>query len=186
MSTSPDGRTASAPPGGGVIHDIGYRHYEGARPTLEDVLPVAEKIAAVTSWPGVKAFWESASLRDKTESAYVQRALAEDATAPWLFAPDASMIQVVCRPTLDLHTGVAGAHSTLHGSLRDDAERAFANAIVRAGEVEASIYFKSRELPPVKTLAEKHGDPAGQKIHPNVNSIAARWLDLALADQRRF
>ncbi|WP_088284279.1 hypothetical protein [Kineosporia sp. A_224] len=31
MSTSPDGRTASAPPGGGVIHDIGYRHYEGAR-----------------------------------------------------------------------------------------------------------------------------------------------------------
>jgi ABC-2 type transport system permease protein len=31
MSTSRDERTVSAPPGAGVIHDIGYRHYGGAR-----------------------------------------------------------------------------------------------------------------------------------------------------------
>lgn len=162
------------------------RHYEAIRPTLQDVLPVAERIASCTSWPNDKAFWQPESLIQHTEGAFVNRALAEADDATWLAAPDPSVIRLVCRPTLDLHTGVAGAHGRLHGNLRDDAAGVFERAIEQSSAVESSLYFKAQHLPPIKALAQKQGDSAGQKIHFNADSIAAYWLDHALADQRRY
>lgn len=162
------------------------RHYEALRPTLQDVLPVAERIAECTNWPNLKAFWQAENLSEQTEAAYVRRANAETDDATWLAAPDPSMIQLVCRPNMDLHTGVAGAHGILHGNLREDADGVFARAIEQGNAIEGSLYFKAQLLPSIKSLAQKHGNVAGQKLHPNTDSMAACWLDLALADQRRY
>jgi hypothetical protein len=162
------------------------RQYEAIRPTLEDVLPAAERIASATQWPHHKAFWQPENLVEHTEASFVRRALAEADDATWLVAPDSSLIQLICRPSLDLHSGVAGAYGHLHGNLHGDAAGVFERAIEERSTVESSLYFITSHLPSIKTLAQNNGDVAGQKIHFNANSIAEYWLDQALFDQRRY
>jgi hypothetical protein len=162
------------------------RQYEAIRPTLEDVLPVAERIASITHWPHHKAFWQPENLVEHTEASFARRALVEPDDATWLVAPDPSLIQLVCRPSLDLHRGVAGAYGNLHGNLHDDDAGAFERAVAHANTAESSLYFNTLHFPSIKTLAQNNGDVAGQKIHFNADSIAGYWLDKALIDQRRY
>jgi hypothetical protein len=91
------------------------RRNERLRPSLPELLPVAGQILKLTA-PIHREVW--ASLEAHTEAAYVGRAVAGE----WPAAPkrpDGEMA-LVCRPNLDVYTGLAGHYRTRHGNLRSD------------------------------------------------------------------
>jgi energy-coupling factor transporter transmembrane protein EcfT len=49
-----------------------------------------------------------------------------------------------------------------------------------------SFYFSAQEYPSALTLAREQGDPHGTKVYAYLGDMQARWLDLALAEHRRF
>jgi hypothetical protein len=79
------------------------RRNEPLRPTLTDLLPVAAQIAELTA-PASRPWW--ADLEAHTEAAYVRRARAGD----WPAARDRTPgeLALVCRPNLDVCSGLAG------------------------------------------------------------------------------
>jgi MoaA/NifB/PqqE/SkfB family radical SAM enzyme len=87
------------------------RRYAASHPGLDDLLPVADHVLELTAldrepWREVPAY---------AETSHVRRALAGE----W---PGNGQREVglVCRPNLDLHTGIAGEYGPRHGNLRED------------------------------------------------------------------
>jgi hypothetical protein len=99
------------------------RRSERLRPQLVDLLPVADRICQRSRFHGDA--W--ANPQAYTEAAWVARALAGD-WPPQLaeVEPHASSqwLPLVCRPGLELHTGVAGRYRERHGNLRADGGQA--------------------------------------------------------------
>jgi hypothetical protein len=149
------------------------RHNEGVRPTLPDLLPVADRIGELTTRGG-RAWW--ADVAAHTEAAYVRRAVAgEWPAAP--VDPTAGELALVCRPNLDVHAGLAGRYRERYGNLRTDGVDAVLERAVAAGRRPDEALWFGDPPPPAAELAARHGDPAGLRVHPGEQSVRYLWHD---------
>jgi hypothetical protein len=157
------------------------RRYETLRPTLADLLPLVERVQAL---PG--PFFhcnEWLNLADYTEAAHVRRALEAAWPPP---DPVREELSLVCRPNLDLFWGAPGRYRRRFGNLRrDDAQAVLRLALADDGGSEDAVWFDLDPIPDVRELAERYGDPQGDRIHLWAESLRRRWLDLAQQDRRQ-
>jgi hypothetical protein len=156
------------------------RRYEALRPMLADLLPLVERVRALPGPHFGQAMWEN--LAAHTESAYCRRALEGAWPAPP--EPSEEELLLVCRPNLDLYWAIPGRYRYRYGNLRrDDAQSVLRAAMAHdGGSSYDALWFALDPLPDVRILAERHGDPVGDRVHFSPQSVRYRWLDLA---QRR-
>ena len=149
------------------------RRNERLRPAFPDLLPVAARIAGLTALPDR---W--ADLEGRTEAAWVSRALAGD----WPDIPDPAPgeLALVCRPNLDVYSGLAGLYRTRHGNLRADGVAVvLGRALAHGRQRDDELWFGPGPLPAPDELAARHGDAAGQGVHLWPESVRYLWLDRA-------
>jgi hypothetical protein len=90
-------------------------------------------------------------------------------------------LELVCRPTLDVHHGTAGWYRERHGNLRRDGVLAvLGRALAVGGRPAEAPWFNLDPLPPVAELAIQHGDVHSQSLHFTATSVRSLWLDRAL------
>jgi hypothetical protein len=148
------------------------RRNERLRPQLSDLRPLATRIPQVSLFD--HNIW--ADLEAHTEAAWVGHALADD--WPTWTGHDGQALQLVCRPNLDLHTGMAGWYRQRHGNLRiDEPHAVFAGAFEQGGGPDEALWFGPDRLPSVAELAARHGDRGGQGVHFSADSVRYLWLD---------
>jgi hypothetical protein len=151
------------------------RHNERVRPTLPDLLPVAEMVLGL---PRLfhRDLW--ADLEAHTEAAYVRRAVAGEWPAP-VDRPEGELA-LVCRPNLDVHSGLAGLYRERHGNLRTDGvEAVLDRALAHGRRPDEALWFGPDPIPDPAELAARHGDAAGLGIHSAAESVRYLWLDRA-------
>ena len=86
----------------------------------------------------------------------------------------------MCRPDLDVWTGLAGRYRTRHGNVRSDGvEVVLDQALAQGVGADESLWFSLDPLPAPAEAAARHGDPTGLGIHFSSQSIYYRWLDRA-------
>jgi hypothetical protein len=155
------------------------RRNESLRPRPQDLLPLADRIRQLSSFHGDA--W--ASLEAHTEAAWMARALAGDRpsqSAELEPHVGGQRLPLVCRPGLDLHTGVAGMYRERHGNLRSDgAQAVLGRALEQGGRSIDAVWFGPDRLPAVEELAARDGDRAGQGVHFTETSVHYLWLDRA-------
>jgi hypothetical protein len=150
------------------------RRNERLRPALSDLRPLATRIPQVSLFD--HDIW--ADLKAHTEAAWTRRALAGD--WPTWTRHDGPVLELVCRPNLDLHTGEAGWYRQRHGNLRTDEPHAvLSRALERGGRSADALWFGPDPLPSVAELAARHGDRSGQGVHFSADSVRYLWLDRA-------
>jgi hypothetical protein len=150
------------------------RRNERLRPALSELLPLADRIRTLS--PFDHDVW--ANLEAYTEAAWTRRALAGH--WPSCTRHDGEVLELVCRPNLDLHTGVAGWYRRRHGNLHTDGpQAALADALEEGGWSSEALWFGPDPLPSVAELAARHGDPEGQRVHFSTDSVRSLWLDRA-------
>ncbi len=141
---------------GDLLPDSRGRRNERLRPALSELLPLADWIRTLS--PFDHDVW--ANLEAHTEAAWVARALAGD--WPSWTGHAGEVLELVCRPNLDLHTGTAGWYRQRHGNLRTDGpQAALAGALQQGGRSSEALWFGPDPLPSVAELAARHGDPDG-------------------------
>jgi hypothetical protein len=155
------------------------RRTERLRPRPSELLPLADRICQLSPFHGEA--W--ANLGACTEAAWVARALAGD-WPPQLAELEPRQgdqgLPLVCRPGLELHTGVAGRYHQRHGSLRtDDARAVLGRALEQGGRSIDAVWFGPDRLPAVGELAARYGDRTGQGVHFTETSVRYLWLDRA-------
>jgi hypothetical protein len=157
------------------------RRYEAIRPELHDLLPLVERVRALS--PFSRDQWSN--LEAHTETAYVREALAGEWQAHPRYVGDVR--NLVCRPNLDVYSGFAGLYRQRHGNARNDGLEA---VLYRALEYGASsddvLWFGGDPLPSVEELAAQYGDADGQHIHFTSESMRFRWLDLARQARKKL
>jgi hypothetical protein len=159
------------------------RQYEAMRPDVTDLLPLAKTIREYSGFH--KDMWDN--LEACTEAAYVNGALRDNSKKDDDSAQSSDRLQLVCRHNLDLHTGNAGTYGQFHGNLREPgADEVFQRAVDYDPCPEERLYFDVDVIPGLRDLAQQVGDPCGTKIHMFMTSMRDRWLDVALADHRRY
>jgi len=133
------------------------RRNERLRPALLELLPLADRIRTLS--PFDHDVW--ANLEAHTEAAWTRRALAGD--WPSWTRHDGEVLELVCRPNLDLHTGVAGWYRQRHGNLRIDSPRAaLASALEEGGRSFEALWFGPDPLPRFASCGwtgHSHHDP---------------------------
>ena len=157
------------------------RRNERLRPALTDLLPVAAQIAELTA-PVGRSWW--AGLEAHTEAAHVRRALAGD----WAAARDRAPgeLALVCRPNLDVCSGLAGHCRTGYGNLRADGIAAVLDRAVADGHrPDDELWFSPGPLPAPARLAARHGQADGLGVHPGPESARYLWLDRARRQARK-
>jgi hypothetical protein len=157
------------------------RRNEPLRPTLTDLLPVAAQITELTA-PAGRPWW--ADLQAHTEAAYLRRARAGD----WPAASDRTPgeLALVCRPNLDVCSGLAGHYRTRHGNLRADGiATVLDRAIADGRQPDDELWFGPGPLPAPAELAARHGQATGLGIHPGPDSARYLWLDRAQRQARK-
>jgi len=151
------------------------RKYETVRPTLRQLEQVADKISRSSRFFRDK--WKG--LDQCVEAYYVERAAAPEQSeaVTWTFF-DPNRVSFVCRSNMDLHSGMAGLYGPLHGNVGDGAITIALQKGLDAGPHSAEqLHFPGADLPSVGELARKVGNPNGQKIHFEAQSMRRRWLD---------
>jgi hypothetical protein len=151
------------------------RRNERLRPTLPELLPVAPGIAELDEFAHGHQW---TSLESRTEAAYVRRALAGD----WPDPPDAAPgeLALICRPNLDVYSGLAGLYRTRHGNLRTDGiSTVLGRALARGREPDDALWFGPGPHPGPAELAARYGDATGLGVHPGPQSARYLWLDRA-------
>jgi hypothetical protein len=155
------------------------RRNESLRPRPQDLLPLADRIRQLSPFHGDA--W--AHLEAHTEAAWLARALAGDwpsQSAELEPRAGGQGLPLVCRPGLDLHTGVAGMYRERHGNLRSDgAHPVLSRALEQGGRSIDAVWFGPDRLPVVEELAARHGDRTGQGVHFTETSVRYLWLDRA-------
>jgi hypothetical protein len=155
------------------------RRHERLRPRPSELLALADRICQLSPFHGDA--W--ANLEAHTEAAWMARALAGDWPAQLAEleprAGDQGLL-LVCRPGLELHTGVAGRYRERHGNLRSDgAQAVVSRALEQGGRSIDAVWFGPDRLPAVEELAARHGDRTGQGVHFTETSVRYLWLDRA-------
>jgi hypothetical protein len=151
------------------------RRNERLRLTLPELAPVAARIAELAA-PVNHDLW--ASLETHTESAYVRQALAGD----WPAVPDPAPgeLALVCRPNLDVYSGLAGLYRVWHGNLRTDGIAAvLGSALAHGRQRDDALWFGPGPILAPDELAARYGDAAGLAVHPGPESVRYLWLDRA-------
>jgi hypothetical protein len=155
------------------------RRNERLRPQPSELLPLADRIRQLS--PFHRDAW--ANLEAHTEAAWVARVLARDWPAQVAEVEPRhgdQGLQLVCRPGLELRTGVAGLYRERHGNLRrDGAQAVLSRALARGGRSIDAVWFGLDRLPAVGELAARYGDRAGQGLHFTETSVRYLWLDRA-------
>jgi hypothetical protein len=155
------------------------RRNERLRPALSELAPVADRIRTLS--PFDHHVW--ANLAAHTEAAWARRALAGD--WPSWTRHDGGVLELVCRPNLDLHTGVAGWYHQRLGNLRTDRPQAvLTGALQQGGRSLEALWLGPNPAPPIAELAARHGDPEGQGVHFSADSVRSLWLDRAQPARR--
>jgi hypothetical protein len=155
------------------------RRNEHLRPEPSDLRPIATRIRQRSLFD--HDVW--ANLEDSTEAAWTRRALAGD--WPTWRRHDGQVLELVCRPNLDLHTGVAGWYRERHGNLRTDGPHAvLSRALEQGGRTSDALWFGPDPPPSVAELATRHGDRGGQGLHFSADSARYLWLDRAQRARR--
>jgi hypothetical protein len=150
------------------------RRNERLRPALSELLPLADRIRTLS--PFDHHVW--ANLEAHTEAAWGRRALAGH--WPSFTRHAGEVLELVCRPNLDLHTGTAGWYRQRHGNLRTDGpQAALAGALKQGGRSYEALWFGPDPLPSVAELAARQGDPDGPGVHFSADSVRSLWLDRA-------
>jgi hypothetical protein len=164
----------------GYVPTARSRRYEVLRPVLAELLSLVEPVRALPGPCFGQAEW--ADLAAHTEAAHVRQAL--DGVWPAPPEPPLEELARVCRPNLDLHWGLAGRYRRRYGNLRrDDAREVLRAALAHgSGSSDDAVWFALDPFPDVRDLAERYGDPEGDRVHFSPESVRYRWLDLA---QRR-
>jgi hypothetical protein len=153
------------------------RRNEPLRPRPPDLLPLSDQICQLSPFHGDA--W--ANLEAHTEAAWVARALA--GAWPSQLSETASChgghgLPLVCRPGLELHTGVAGRYRERHGNLRSDgAQTVLGCALEQGGRSIDAVWFGPDRLPAVEELAARSGDRTEQGVHFTETSVRYLWLD---------
>jgi len=139
------------------------RHDEHLRPQLSELLPLADRIRQLSPFHGNA--W--ANLEAHTEAAWVARALASDWPSQLAEVEPCAGDQglpLVCRPGLELHTGVAGRYRERHGNLRSDgAQAVLGRAQEQGGRSIDAVWFGPDRLPSVGELVARYGDRTGRE-----------------------
>jgi hypothetical protein len=155
------------------------RRNQPLRPQLSDLLPLADRIRQLS--PFHRDAW--ANLEAYTEAAWVARALAGGWPAQLAAVEPRAGGQglpLVCRPGLELHTGVAGRYRERHGNLRrDGAQAVLGRALAQGGRSIDAVWFGPDRLQTVGELAARYGDRNGQGVHFTETSVRYLWLDRA-------
>jgi hypothetical protein len=149
------------------------RRNERLRPTLPDLLPATGRITGLTLLPDR---W--ADLEARTEAAWVSRALA----GGWPDIPDPAPgeLAMVCRPNLDVYSGLAGLYRARHGNLRADGVAVvLGRALAHGRQRDDELWFGPGPLPAPDELAAGYGDAAGLGVHLWPESVRYLWLDRA-------
>jgi hypothetical protein len=90
------------------------------------------------------------------------------------------MLELVCRPDLDLYTGLAGWYRQRHGNLRADGpDVVLGRALQQGGRHFEALWFGPDPLPSVAEQAARHADRGGQRVHFSADSVRYLWLDRA-------
>jgi hypothetical protein len=178
------------------------RRYEALRPTLADLLPLAERVLTLPGPHFGQEIWSD--LAAYTEAAYVRRALegawgewGEWGERPTRLESVREEYTLVCRPNLDLYWDLAGRYRRRYGNLRrDDAQEVLRAALADSGGAghaapaeggahDDALWFTLDPIPDVHELAARFGDPEGDRVHVGEQSPRYWWLDLAEHEQRR-
>jgi hypothetical protein len=147
------------------------RRYAAAHPELDDLLPVAGRVLELTSFH--RAEWSD--LPQASEARWVENAVSGD----WP-QNGRNRLELVCRPNLDLHTGMAGAYGPRHGNLRRDGFVAvFERALARGPVTVDELLLPGVQVRSVRDVAERYGNPDGREVHFTAESMRLRWLDRA-------
>jgi hypothetical protein len=155
------------------------RRNEPLRPEPSDLRPLATRIPQVSLFD--HDIW--ANLEAHTEASWVRRAVAGD--WPEMLSHNGQVLELVCRPNLDLHRGTAGWYCQRHGNLRcDHARVVLGRALAQGGRHADALWFDLDPLPGVTELAAQHGDPHGQGVHFTARSVRYLWLDRAQRARR--
>jgi hypothetical protein len=139
------------------------------------LLPVAPRIAELDEFA---CGHQWTSLETRTEAAYVRRALAGD----WPDTPDPAPgeLALICRPNLDVYSGLAGLYRTRHGNLRADGiATVLGRALARGREPDDALWFGPGPHHGPAELAARYGDATGLGVHPGPQSARYLWLDRA-------
>jgi hypothetical protein len=156
------------------------RRNERLRLTLPDLAPVAARLEELAD-PINCGFWKTLDVH--TEGAYVRQALAGE----WPPIPDPAPgeLALVCRPNLDVYSGLAGLYRVRHGNLRADGVAAvLSRALAHGRQRDDALWFGPGPLPAPDELAARYGDRDGLKIHPWHESARYLWLDRARSQAR--
>ena len=108
----------------------------------------------------------------------MSRALAGD----WPDIPDPAPgeLALVCRPNLDVYSGLAGLYRTRHGNLRADGiAEVLGRALAHGRQRDDELWFGPGPLPAPDELAARHGDATGLGVHLWPESVRYLWLDRA-------
>jgi hypothetical protein len=149
------------------------RHLERRRLTLPDLAPWAARLGELAN-PVCRSLW--ADLETRTVAAWVRRALADD----WPDSPARAPgeLALVCRPSFDVYSGLAGLYRTRHGNLRTDGVAAVrGRALERGRERDDELWFGPGPLPAPDELAARYGDADGLGVHMDPESARYLWLD---------
>lgn len=151
------------------------RRNERLRLTLPELAPVAARLAKLADPINV---YQWTSLETRTEAAYARRALVGD--WPAVQDPAPGELALVCRPNLDVYSGLAGLYRLRHGNLRADGVAAvLSRALAHGRQRDDALWFGPGPVPPPGELAARYADAAGLGVHPGPESARYLWLDRA-------